>query len=57
MLGAAFITHAEGYKLQSLEYTKVKQGSQYCIILSYIMKMTVYVGSLMFVQGCEQAKC
>lgn len=57
MLGIAFITHAEGYKLQSLEYTEVKQGSQYCIILSHIMKMTAYVGSLMFGQGCEQAKC
>lgn len=56
MTGIAFIAHAKGYKLQSLEHTEVKQGSQRRIILSHIMKMTVYIGSLMFVQGCEHAK-
>lgn len=49
MPGIAFITHAKGYKLQSLEHKEAKQGSLYHIILSHIMKMTVYVGSLMFV--------
>lgn len=56
MTGIAFIAHAKGYKLQSLEHTEAKQGSQCLIILSHIMKMTVYIGSLMFVQGCEHAK-
>lgn len=56
MTGIAFTAHGKGCKLQSLVRTEAKQGSQCLIILSHIMKMTVYIGSLMFVQGCERAK-
>lgn len=56
MMGIAFIAHAKGYKLQSLEHTEVKQGLQCLIILSHIIKMTVYIGSLMFVQSSEHVK-
>jgi len=52
MAGIACAAHAKGYKLQSLEHTEAKQGTQCLIILRHIRKMTVYIG----IQGCEHAK-